>query len=160
MNYDQGDPAELREKFWHAMTQSPVVMLQLDQDQESAAPMTAQLDKTADSAIWFFTSRSSRFAAMGPAVATFQSKGHNVFCRFSGVLSEETSAERLDKQWNNFVQAWFPGGKSDPDLLMLRMDLGEASIWAGELGALNTARMMLGMDVTGTTKGGYAEVTL
>ena len=43
---------------------------------------------------------------------------------------------------------------------MLRMDLGEASIWAGELGALNTARMMLGMDVTGTTKGGYAEVKL
>ena len=160
MNYDQGDPAELREKFWHAMTQSPVVMLQLDQDRESAAPMTAQLDKTADSAIWFFTSRSSRFAAMGPATATFQSKGHNVFCRFSGVLSEESSAERLDKQWNNFVQAWFPGGKSDPDLLMLRIDLGEASIWAGELGALNTARMMLGMDVSGTTKGGYAEVTL
>lgn len=160
MNYDQGDPAELREKFWHAMTQSPVVMLQLDQDQESAAPMTAQLDKTADSAIWFFTSRSSRFAATGSASATFQSKGHNVFCRFSGALSEETSAERLDKQWSNFVQAWFPGGKSDPDLLMLRIDLGEASIWAGELGALNTARMMLGMDVTGTTKGGYAEVKL
>ncbi len=160
MNYDQGDPAELREKFWHAMTQSSVVMLQLDHDPESAAPMTAQLDKDADSAIWFFTSRSNRFAAKGPAVATFQSKGHDVFSRFSGVLSEETSRERLDKQWNNFVEAWFPGGKDDPDLLMLRMDLGEASIWAGELGVINTARMMLGMDVTDKIKGGYAEITL
>ena len=160
MNYDQGDPAELREKFWHAMTQSSVVMLQLDHDPESAAPMTAQLDKDADSAIWFFTSRNNRFAAMGPAVATFQSKGHDVFSRFSGVLSEETSRERLDKQWNNFVEAWFPGGKDDPDLLMLRMDLGEASIWVGELGVINTARMMLGMDVTDKIKGGYAEITL
>ena len=51
MQYDQGDPAELKEKFWSAMTQSSLVMLQLDGDQDSAAPMTAQLDKDANSAI-------------------------------------------------------------------------------------------------------------
>ncbi len=38
--------------------------------------------------------------------------------------------------------------------------LGDASIWAGELGMFNTARMMLGMDVTDKIKGGYAEVNL
>lgn len=160
MQYDQGDPKELKEQFWHAMTASSLVMLQLDADQDSAAPMTAQLDKDANSAIWFFTSRDNRFAKMGPATATYQSKGHDVFCRFSGALREETSRERLDKQWNKFVEAWFPGGKSDPNLLMLRMDLGDASIWAGELGVINTARMMLGMDVTDKIKGGYAEVNL
>lgn len=160
MQYNQGDPTELKEKFWQAMNQSSLIMLQLDTDPDSAAPMTAQIDKDANSAIWFFTARSNRFAAMGPATATFQSKGHDVFCRFSGLLSEETSPERLDKQWNNFVQAWFPGGKNDPNLLMLRMDLGEASIWAGTLGVVNTARMMLGMDVTDKIEGGYAEVKL
>jgi general stress protein 26 len=160
MNYDQGDPKELKEKFWHAMAQSPFVMLQLDNDIESGAPMTAQLDKDANSSIWFFVRRDSRFAAMGPATVNYESKGHDVFSRFSGVLTEETSRERLDKQWNNFVAAWFPGGKDDPDLLMLRMDLGEASIWAGELGLINTARMMLGMNVTDKTKGGHAEVDL
>lgn len=160
MKYDQGDPKELREKFWHAMVDSPMVMLQLDSDSDSAAPMTAQLDKDANSAIWFFTGRDNRFAKAGPATATFQSKGHDVFCRFNGVLTEETSRERLDKQWNNFVEAWFPGGKNDPNLLMLRMDLGEASVWAGEVGVVNTARMMLGMDVTDKIKGGYAEIDL
>ena len=160
MKYEQGDPKELKEKFWHAMTHSSLVMLQLDSDQESAAPMTAQLDKDANSAIWFFTSRTNRFAPMGPATVTYQSKGHDVFCRFSGILSEETDLARLDKQWNNFVEAWFPSGKDDPELLMMRMDLGEAAIWAGELGVINTARMMLGMDVTDKIKGGYAEVNL
>ena len=160
MKYDQGDPKELREKFWHAMEDSPIVMLQVDADHDSGAPMTAQLDKDANSAIWFFTGRDNHFAAMGPATATFQSKGHDVFCRFAGVLTEETSRERLDKQWNNFVEAWFPGGKDDPNLLMMRMDLGDASIWAGELGIFNTAKMMLGMDVTDTVKGGYAKVNL
>jgi general stress protein 26 len=160
MQYEQGDPSQLRDKFWNAMTQSSFVMLQLDSDQDSAAPMTAQLDKDANSAIWFFTGRDGRFAQMGPATATFQSKGHNVFCRFSGVLSEETSRERLDKQWSNFVEAWLPGGKDDPNLLMLRMDLGEASIWAGEMGLINTAKMMLGMDITENVKGGFAQVNL
>lgn len=160
MHYDQGDPSELKDKFWNAMAQSSFVMLQLDSDQHSAAPMTAQLDKDANSAIWFFTGRDSRFAQLGSATAIYQSKGHDVFSRFSGVLSEETSRERLDKQWSNFVEAWFPGGKDDPNLLMLRMDLGDASIWAGELGVINTARMMLGMDVTEKVQGGYAQVTL
>jgi general stress protein 26 len=160
MKYDQGDPTELREKFWHAMVHSPMVMLQLDNNESSAAPMTAQLDKDANSAIWFFTGRDNHFAAMGRATATYQSKGHDVFCRFSGVLSEETSRERLDKQWSSFVEAWFPGGKDDPNLLMLRMDLGDASIWAGELGVINCAKMMLGMDVAESLKGGYAEVNL
>lgn len=160
MKYDQGNPQELKEKFWKALSSSPYVMLQLDQDPDSAAPMTAQLDKDADSAIWFFTSRDNRFAAMGAATATFASKGHDMFARFAGTLTEETSRARLDEQWNNFVQAWFPGGKDDPNLLMLRMDLGDASIWAGELGALNTVKMALGMDVTDDVKGGFAKTTL
>ena len=160
MQYDQGDPAELKEKFWSAMAESSLVMLQLDGDQDSAAPMTAQLDKDASSAIWFFTGRQSRFAALGLATVTYQSKGHDVFCRFSGTLSEETSRERLDMQWSNFVEAWFPSGKDDPNLLMMRMDLGAASIWAGKLGIINTARMILGIDVSETIKGGYAEVNL
>ncbi|MCW1381674.1 pyridoxamine 5'-phosphate oxidase family protein [Novosphingobium sp. KCTC 2891] len=160
MKYDQGDPQELKDKFWKALDASPYVMLQLDKDAESAAPMTAQLDKDAAHAIWFFTSRNNHFAAMGPATATFASKGHDLFARFTGTLVEETSRERLDKEWNNFVEAWFPGGKDDPDLLLMRMDLGKASIWAGEVGALNTVKMALGMDVTDTIKGGFAQTTL
>lgn len=160
MNYGNGDPAELRKKFWHAFADSPFVMLQLDGEPDSAAPMTAQLDRDADHEIWFFTSRDNRFAAKGGAIATFASKGHDVFARFSGVLSEETSRERLDKQWSNFVEAWFPGGKDDPNLLMLRMDLGDASIWAGEMGLLGVAKMALGLDVRDDVKGQKTETTL
>lgn len=160
MRYDQGDPAELRHKFWEAMEDSPFVMLQLDSSVESAAPMTAQLDKDGNHAIWFFTSRDNHFAPGGPATATFASKGHDVFARFTGTLTEETDRARLDKQWNSYVDAWFEGGKDDPNLLMLRMDLGPAAIWAGDVGALNTVKMALGMDVTQSIKGGFAETRI
>jgi len=160
MRYDQGNPQELRHRFWKELAASPFLMLQLNDQAASAAPMTAQLDETANHAIWFFTSRGNHFATGGAATATFVAKGHDLFARFSGTLMEEHDRARLDREWNRFVEAWFPGGKNDPDLLMLRMDLGEASIWAGEVGALNMVKMALGMDVATTIKGGYAETTL
>lgn len=160
MQYSQGKPDELRQKFWHALEGSSFVMLQRDADPESAAPMTASLDRQANHAIWFFTGRDNRFASKGPATATFASKGHDLFARFSGILVEETDKARLDKQWSNFVEAWFPGGKQDPNLLFLRMDLGQASIWSGEMGLLTTAKMALGMDVRGDVGGKYVETAL
>jgi len=160
MKYTDGDPAEIKETFWKALSDSPFVMLQLDADADSAAPMTAQLDKHANHAIWFFTSRTNRFAALGTATATYASKGHDLFARFTGTLVEETSAAVKDDHWNNFVEAWFPGGKNDPELLMLRMDLGDAAIWSGDLGLLAVAKMALGIDVRDEARGSYAETTL
>ena len=158
MKYDQGSPAELKDKFWTTLSDSPFVMLQLDADPDTAAPMTAQLDKDANHAIWFFTSQDNRFAAGGPATVTYSGKGHELHARFAGVLSEETDAARKDAMWNNFVAAWFPEGKDSA--LMLRMDLGDASIWSAEMGVFNTAKMMLGMNVRDDMQGGYAEVAL
>lgn len=160
MKYDQGDAQDLRERFWKALDASPFVMLQTRDDEDSAAPMTAQLDKEANHEIWFFATRDGHYAKGGPAIATFGSKGHDLFARFEGNLVEETDRARLDKQWNNFVAAWYPGGKDDPNLLFLRMDLGQAAIWGGEVGALNTIKMALGLDVTDTIKGGYAETQI
>lgn len=147
MKYKEGKPEELKQKFWKALADSPFLFLQLDSDPHTAVPMTAQLDKDANSAIWFFTSRDHHFATGGMATATFAGKEHGIFARFDGDLREEPSRERLDKEWSNFVEAYFPGGKDDPNLLMLRMDLGQAEIWNSNLGFLTTAKMALGKDV-------------
>lgn len=160
MKYAEGNPQELKDKFWKELAGSPYVLLQLDSDPDSAAPMTASLDKDANSAIWFFTGRDSRWAELGAATATYAAKGHDLFARFNGTLTEETDRARLDKQWSNFVEAWFPGGKDDPNLLFVRMDLGDASIWSGELGLLATAKMALGMPIKDEVAGKHVETVL
>ena len=161
MNYSKGDPAKLRDKFWKALEASPFVMLQLEGNPDSAAPMTAQLDREALHEIWFFTSREGHFSKMGMATANFSSKGHDVFARFDGILTEEKSQERLDKLWSNMVEAWFPGGKQDPNLLLLSMKLGDASLWvASEMGMVGAAKMMLGMDVREDAAGSHANVRI
>lgn len=153
-------PAELKHNFWKALSGSPFLFLQLDSDPHTAVPMTAQLDEDADHAIWFFTGRSHAFAAGGPATATFASKSHDMFARFNGVLSVETSRERFDKEWSRVVEAWFPGGKDDPDLVMLRMDLGNAEIWHSDLGFYDNAKMMMGFDTREEARKEHTETTL
>ena len=160
MNYKEGKPEELKQKFWKGLADSPFIFLQLDSDPHTAVPMTAQLDKDADSAIWFFTSRRHTFAQGGPATATFAGKGHHVFARFNGILREEVSRERLNEEWSNFVKAYVPGGKDDPELLMLRMDLGTAELWSSDLGMMTTAKMMLGKDIRDEAREEHANVKL
>ncbi|MGI8943785.1 MAG: pyridoxamine 5'-phosphate oxidase family protein [Qipengyuania sp.] len=153
----QGDPEELKKKFWTALADSPYLFLQMSGDASSAVPMSPQLDKHANSAIWFFTHTKSDFCKLGRATATFESKGHDIFARFDGTLARETSQERFDQFWNNFVEAWYDGGKDDPDIVFLRMDLGNVEIWDGDMGMLNTAKMALGMTVHDEAEERHAE---
>ena len=160
MSDDRQRDEELKQQFWEALADSPYLFLQLDSDPETAVPMTAALDESANGAIWFFTGRDHVFARGGPATATFASKGHDVFARFKGALLQETSRERLDKEWSNFVEAYFPRGKDDPSLLMLRMDLADAEIWTTDVGLTTTVKMALGRDVRGETREQHAETAL
>ena len=147
MKHAEGNPDELKTKFWKALADSSFLFLQNRDDSSSAVPMSPQLDKDANSSIWFFTQKNSSFAKLGKVKASFTGKDHEMFARFDGTLAVETSKERFDQFWNNFVEAWYDGGKDDPDILFLRMDLGDAEIWSGDLGLLNTAKMALGMTV-------------
>lgn len=141
------DPEALKKKFWKALADSPFLFLHRTNQSATAVPMSPQLDKDANSEIWFFTHKNSDFAQLGAVTAIFEGKGHEMFARFNGTLAIETSKERFDQFWNNFVEAWYDGGKDDPDLLFLRMDLGTAEIWDGDIGLVNTAKMALGMYV-------------
>ncbi|MDA9918422.1 pyridoxamine 5'-phosphate oxidase family protein [Erythrobacter sp.] len=160
MRYDKGNADELKTKFWKELADAPFLFLQRDGEPGTAVPMTAQLDKDADSSIWFFTQKNSDFAKLGPVTATYESKGHDVYARFHGSLFIEDSQERFEHFWNNFVKAWYDGGKDDPDILFLRMDLGEAEIWSGEMGILTTAKMAMGMTVHDDVQDKHAETTL
>lgn len=154
------NPEDVREKFWKAMADSPFVMLARDGDRGHAIPMRAQLDKDANSAIWFYTSRDNRLAAGGPAMMQFAAKGHDLFACVAGTLTEETDEAIIDQHWNNAAAAWYEQGREDPSLLMLRMDLGDAEIWEADPGVVGFFKMMTGITMKGDEMGDHAKVAL
>ena len=151
---------DIKQQFWKALAASPYLMVGATGEREHHIPMNAQLDKDANSAFWFFTATDNRLAAGGPAMAQFASKGHDLFACISGTLVRENDRAVLDTLWNNSIAAWYPDGKDDPRLVLLRFDLDDAEIWTADPGVKGMFKLATGMTMKEGELGQHAEVTL
>ena len=50
----------------------------------------------------------------------------------------------IDKLWNKQVEAWFPGGKDDPNLALLRFDIDDAEFWETDMSLSGKVKMLFG----------------
>lgn len=158
-------PAELETKFWKALKSDMTMMLGLDGVEGAhALPMTAQLEDKEGGPIWFFTSKDNSLVehlnGSGHAVATFISKGHDLFATVHGTLQVDKDRAVIDRLWNRFVAAWFEGGKDDPKLTLLRLDPKEGKIWLDASSFVSGIKMLLGSDPKEDYKDNVAEVDL
>jgi general stress protein 26 len=157
-------PQELEALFWKALQSDMTMMLGLVGVEEGhTRPMTAQLTK-AGGPIWFFTANDTELVqALGSsdrAIATFSSKGHDLFATLHGTLKLEIDRKMIDKLWNRFVAAWFEGGKDDPRLALLRLDPERAQIWLDGSSVVAGIKLLLGIDPKSDYRDKVAEVTL
>lgn len=131
------DEQELQEKFWETLDDSPFVMLGLQGvDDAFTRPMTAQVD---DGKIYFFANRNEDLVKgmqkAKRAIATYTSKGHDLFASIHGTLELSDDRQVIDRLWNPVIAAWFEGGKDDPELALIRFDTTSADIWEASAGA-------------------------
>lgn len=148
---------ETREAFWKAFARSPYIMIRLDDGNGGhAEPMTAQLDEDAHHAIWFYTRTDNRIAPGGAAMAQFASKDHDVFACLMGRLLAETDAAVIDRHWSNIAEAWFPEGRNDPSLLMLRFEIDDAEVWTQDPSIIGRLKLMTGNAIRSSETGRHA----
>lgn len=158
--------SELKSKLWKALKSDMTVMLGLvGVEEEHAQPMTAQLDEDEEGGpIWFFTARDVHLVrAMGSghrAVASFASKGHDLFACLHGELVPDDDRATVDRLWNRFVAAWYPGGKDDPKLQLIRFDPERAQVWLNESSVFAGMKILLGSDPKKNYKDKVGDVRL
>ena len=155
---------EIEAKFWKELKASPFMMLGLNGSQEAhGQPMTAQFEGE-KGPIWFFTTKTNTLVeAMREshdAIATYTSKGHDLFAAVRGTLSVDTNPANVDRLWNAHVEAWYEGGKSDPKLALLRLDTDSAQLWLGGSSIGAAILRLIGRDPKTDYKDNMAEVTL
>ena len=143
-------PAELEKKLWHALKSDRTLMLGIDGVEDGhSRPMTAQFEEDR-SPIWFFTGADNaivkNLAADSRAIAAFTSKGHDLFASIKGSLRIDNDRAVIDRLWNKWIEAWFKGGKDDPNLVLLRLDADTAEVWLNENNLLAGVKMLLGVD--------------
>jgi general stress protein 26 len=157
-------PNELEAKFWSALKSDRTMMLGLVAAQDGhTRPMTGQFENERGP-IWFFTAKDHDLVqSLGTdsrAIATFASKGHDLFAAVHGRLCLDNDRANIDRLWNSYVAAWYEGGKTDPKLALLRLDAERAEIWQNASSIVAGIKMIFGADPKEEYKNKVAEVAL
>ncbi|HWV31735.1 MAG TPA: pyridoxamine 5'-phosphate oxidase family protein [Dyadobacter sp.] len=135
-------------------------------------PMTT-LDIDAEGNVWFFTSRHTELVKDAPhgnaphgnarhgnarhgdpVTLIYSDPKSNTYLSVSGTASIVESERRKEELWNLMSKAWFPGGKDDPDLAVLRVTTQEAAYWDSTSSKMVVFFSMLKAVITGSTPDG------
>jgi general stress protein 26 len=120
-------------------------------------PMTT-LDIDAEGNVWFFTSRHTELVRDvrhgDPVTLIYSDPKNNTYLSVSGTASIVESERRKEELWNLMSKAWFPGGKDDPDLAVLRVTTQEAAYWDSTSSKMVVFFSMLKAVITGNTPDG------
>ena len=155
---------DIESRFWKALKSDMTMMLgHVDVENSHLRPLTAQLGGR-KSSIWFFTAKDNaivqHLGRSNRAIATFTAKGHDLFATVHGTVSLDNDAATIDRLWNRFVAAWYEGGKTDPNLALLRLDAERAEIWQDASSLVAGIKMLLGADPKKDYRDQVAKVTL
>lgn len=153
------DTHELKQHMWDKLEKGPFMMVGLAGGNSHSEPLTAQLDKDQVDTLWFFIGKDNRLAKGGPATAQFVSKGQDFFASLSGSVVIDNNQAMIDKLWSKSVEAWFPGGKSDPNLALLRFDIGDAELWESDISLTGKLKMLFGGTIKADEDGSHAVVS-
>lgn len=120
--------------FWEELEDVNAGMLGLEGASMHFQPMAHQ-SAPDENALYFFTSKSSELVREMPAAgarAHFVVIGedHDFHACVAGALVADNDRQKIERFWSPVVAAWFAGGKEDPDLTLLRLQLSDGMIWA------------------------------
>ena len=130
-------------------------------DLESApfhvCPMHAQEVDDAGS-IWFFSGLDSEHAAHirqdGRVQLIFSNPSKYEFLTVFGEATLSRDQQKIDELWKPLVKAWFPDGKDDPNLSLIRVSPSKAHYWDTKDGKLVVLAKILVGTVTGKREDG------
>ncbi len=86
-----------------------------------------------DGIIWMFASRDSKKAGyieMNPKVLlNYSQPDSDLYVTVNGTASVSTDSAKTEQLWSDRYKAWFPEGKSDKNLCLLKIIPDEAEYW-------------------------------
>ncbi|WP_309628566.1 pyridoxamine 5'-phosphate oxidase family protein [Brevundimonas sp.] len=158
--------ADAEKEFWKHLKDSNTGMLGIDTPGYHSQPMTAYREEESGT-IWFFTRNDTDLArdiARGgqKGMFTYGSKDQEVWACFHGALSLQRDQSIIDKHWNPIVAAWYPDGKDDPHLTLIRFDGDDGRVWLSKKGPAGFFFEIAKANLTKTMPnvGGVADVSL
>ncbi|UPG96571.1 pyridoxamine 5'-phosphate oxidase family protein [Luteibacter aegosomatissinici] len=145
---------ENHEKIWSLIKDARVAMLTTTRNGRLySRPMVAS-QRHFDGILWFFTRKSSpkvdEVAGHHEVNVAYASAEEMSFVSLAGRAILVDDVHAIDEHWNQFVATWFPGGKDDPDVALLRVDIETAEYWDAPSSKMAVAFDYIKARVTGS----------
>jgi general stress protein 26 len=120
-------------QIWDKLDQVRAVMLGSPDHRQHMQPMAPQTARE-ENAVWFYGKNSSdiaKAAGRGGGVVHMCIFGDDDwYACIDGRLETVRSPEHVERFWSSITEAWYPGGKTDPELIMLKFTPSTGEIWA------------------------------
>ena len=98
-------------------------------------PMSSNGDIDSDGDLWFFTSASSHkvneIEKLSKVNVSFADPDNQHYVSISGRAQLVRDRKKIDELWRPEFKIWFPNGKDDPDVALLRVSSEQAEYWDG-----------------------------
>jgi len=123
-------------------------------------PMTTQqVDE--EGTIWFFSSSESEknfeIKKDERVQLIFSKVSNSHYLSVSGIANISRDNKKIDELWNKLAEAWFKGGKTDPDLTVISVKPEEAYYWDTKNGKVISLIKIAVSAVSGKQMGGGVE---
>lgn len=115
---------------------------------------TQQVDE--EGHLWFLTSRKADVVGevhANPAIClTYASQAKNIYLCVTGEAQEIHDQAKISELWSPMQGVYFPGGRDDPDLTLLRVTPTHAEAWTGPTGTVGKLLAFATAAITGNEK--------
>lgn len=120
------------EEFWNRVSSVNSGMLDATDGMRSV-PMSHYPDQAAK-VLWFITAQGTDLVESvtdGPRDATYivSDAAKGIYADLHGTLELSQDKAKLEELWSTVADAWFEGGKDDPDIRLLRLNIDAGEVW-------------------------------
>ncbi len=127
MQQDQADT------LWKLIRSTKFAMLTTADDGKlRSRPMAASQDSF-DGTLWFFTRASAHkveeVQSEQQVGVSYADPDKQNYVSMSGTATLVQDRATIDAHWGEILRTWFPKGKDDPDVALLRVDVTQAEYW-------------------------------
>jgi general stress protein 26 len=121
------------DKLWSLIkTVEVAMMVTEDGDHLRSRPM-AMSQTEFDGTLWFFTKadshKVSEVQADQKVNLAFAHPGKQDYVSVSGTASLVRDSAAVAEHWTDSLKVWFPKGKSDPEIALLKVTVKQAEYW-------------------------------
>lgn len=120
-------------------------------------PMATQ-DVAFEGMVYFLTRSTSgkveNIAGNQRVTLDYADPGDSKYVTLRGVASVYRDQKKIDEMWNPMYKAWFPEGKEDPEIAILKVEIREGEYWEA-----NSSKIIMGIKyVAAAVTGGKVPV--